>query len=484
MIIRTVEQLKHPLFQFWEKVGYHNTSYRSEINIACRNKKRFTDFSVPIQEMVLHAVRYYSNLEVILSFHSSKSLAMDYYREHLSKDYHLWGIKQMDFPTEDRKDMIHKMMYQILTPRKKSKRYIREHYTWDEKEENFEAEGKDPKVCVFVYLLCKRRLETDFWSDKTARIFAPTSVEERHIAASIVFNDESWNMIRLQNFDYLNTSEMSASKEKFDLYREWFSRYIAVEKQPFFMLYSSVLFYILGHREMNDIDLYIHSVPNDETEETERNTMEDIVNETLTLLFMDYSMKNTAKWPRYWNKWLDEWARLCGAKYFEDILCNPVYHFYYMGVKVISLHCDIKRRIYRNRPRAIADLISLRKRYGIPMVLPHVPREMNEYVDVSEKTSEEIAVMLKEDCKYNHTFQEIVYIKSVDETQFLKTVQWALKERYHMSFSIPEILHELEMTGSSRKKEEMSERRETSDELLEPIVKPQKKSIKIRIKKK
>jgi hypothetical protein len=496
MIIRKFEDLKNPLFQFWKEVGYRNTSYRSQINIVCNEKKKITDFSVAIQEMVLHAVRGYSNLEVILSFHPSKELAMNYYREELSSHYHLWGFRKMDFQSDDpkaRQERIHKMMYQLLYPRNKSKKYIREH--WSMEEESNE---------IFVYFLCKKRLDIDFWSDKTTTlVFAPATVEERHITASIVFHDESWNMIRLQNFDYLNTSEMAPSKEMYDTYREWLMRYISMDKQPFFMLYSSILFYFLGHRNINDMDLYIHSSKEEED-------IHEIVTETLTFPFMDYSMKNTKKWPRYWNKWLDEWARMCGAKYFEDILCNPIYHFYYVGVKIISLHCDMKRRIYRNRPRAIADLISLRKRYGVSMVLPPIPQEMNEYVDVSEKTSEEIAVMLKEDCKYNHAFQEIVYVKSVDETQFLKTVQWALKERYRMTFSMEEILHELELSTSSRKREEsrldihVSDRNQTKVESTLPeerkiqpqlekkeilsleksIEKPLKKPVKIRIKKK
>ena len=472
MIIHKFDELKNPLYKFWNDNGYRNTSFRSQINVVCNEKKRITEFTVPIQDMLLHAIRNYSNLEVILSFHSLKENAMNYYQEYLSKDYLLWGFKRMNFKTDDedvKSEMIHKLLYQLLFERNKSKKYIREHYSWNENS----MEDKN----IFVYFLCKKNLNIDYWSDSSNRIFSPQSKEERDIATTIVFNDESWNMIKLQNFDFFTISDMNESKEKFSVFRNWLIRNIPMDKQSSFMLYSSVIFYILGHRNMNDIDLYIHSFKDHhetkdeiETENEdstvqqtkEINIMEEIVKETLTFPFMDYSMKNTEKWPKYWDTWLDEWAKLCGARYFEEILCNANYHFYFLGVKIISLDCDIKRRIYRNRPRAIADLISLRKRYGLSISIPRIPSETFEYMDVSDKSSEEIAVLLKEGGKYNHPSKEIISTKKIDESNFLRTVQWALKERYRMTFTIDEILHELNMNSSRRK--------ETSELKMEKLI--------------
>jgi hypothetical protein len=65
----------------------------------------------------------------------------------------------------------------------------------------------------------------------------------------------------------------------------------------------------------HDIDLYIHNVPSEIQDKLK------IFKES-EFDFIDYSIKGTEKWPIHWDVWLDEWAKLANAKYFEEILGN------------------------------------------------------------------------------------------------------------------------------------------------------------------
>jgi hypothetical protein len=210
------------------------------------------------------------------------------------------------------------------------------------------------------------------------------------------------------------------------------------------MLYSSSVLYLLGHRNINDVDLYIHNIPNELIEKTK-----ELKNEEYK--FIEYHIKNTELWPKYWDTWLDEWAKLCGAKYFEEILGNPKYHFYFLGVKIISLECDIVRRIKRNRPRAIADLISLRKRYHLNIDIPSIPEKSLKYESSTDKSDEEIRDLVNKGAVLNKGNSEIVIEYNTDIDKFINTVIYALKLNYKMDFTIDDIKRELNMLSRAKK---------------------------------
>jgi hypothetical protein len=212
------------------------------------------------------------------------------------------------------------------------------------------------------------------------------------------------------------------------------------------MLYSSIVLYLLGHRAINDIDLYVHTIPDDLNDKLKLFDESKNINLDFKL---DFKVKNTDNWPNYWNTWLDEWAQKCGAKYFEEILGNPKYHFYFLGVKIISLHCDITRRLLRNRPRAVADLIALRKRYPININIPSIPQKYTEYVSISDKKEEEIKEFIKDGFKLNNENKELLIEHETDIPKFINTVIYALRERYKMTFNVDEIKRELNMINDN-----------------------------------
>jgi FtsZ-binding cell division protein ZapB len=190
--------------------------------------------------------------------------------------------------------------------------------------------------------------------------------------------------------------------------------------------------------------------------------------------YIDYSIKNTEKWPRHWDTWLDEWAQKCGAKYFEEILGNPKYHFYFLGVKIISLECDVERRLHRCRPRAVADLIALRKRYSYNVIIPPISEKSQQYVSIIDKLEVEINELIKKGGKINEKNKEICIEYNTDIPKFINTIIYALHTRYRMTFTIEEIKRELNME-IDEKKERYANNLNNSDF---------KKNIKIIIKKK
>ena len=164
----------------------------------------------------------------------------------------------------------------------------------------------------------------------------------------------------------------------------------------------------------------------------------------------DVSVKNTKYWPKYWNIWLKEWAQLCGTRSFQNIVVQPQYHFYFLGIKIISPEVDLQRRIKRQRPRAFADLIALKENKILSFTMPKIPRISYEYKSIDDIDNiEEHKVQgwqIKEDTN------EMIREKNINKTKFLNTIKWCLETRYNNKKSLLDINNFINKNGIVRTK--------------------------------
>ena len=445
MILRKFEELLNPVIEKWKGMKYNDTIAKSGMNLSLANKKVIVEYNDNINEMLLHSLGKYENLNVFILFGKTKTESFQTYTNVYKNDYILWGIKEFILSKKSIIKLLYQLVFLNIVIKSKSHflDYIKYYYPFISKVE------EDSEISVNVLFVCKKDAGKPFpqsISEKDYYIFVPKCSEEKWITGTLFYSNKTAEFIELQNFDFFLTKENEKSKEMFLKYRAWLVNNVPLEKQASFMLFSSVVLYLIGNRGMNDLDLYVHHVDEDiqmKLEEFHTNSEYE---------FMEFRVKGTDNWPHYWDGWLDEWAEKCGAKYFEEILGNPKYHFYFLGVKIISLDCDIQRRIARNRPRATADLIALRKRYKINIRVPAPDKISYEYESVSGKNEDEIREMLAKnlESEYDAKNREIKMVVKNDIGRFLETVQWALSERYKMTFSIDEIKHELHMPITNR----------------------------------
>ena len=121
-----------------------------------------------------------------------------------------------------------------------------------------------------------------------------------------------------------------------------------------------------------------------------------------------------------------------------------------MGVKIISLDCDIVRRLERNRPRAVADLIALRKRYQYRIDIPPIPDKLTKYISTVDKTEREINELINQGGILNEKNKEVIVLYDSDINKFIGTIIYALELRYKMIFTVDQIKKELNMYSEER----------------------------------
>ena len=443
MILKKFEDISIPTLEIWDRLNYMNIDAKNKLNYIISNKKLIHNFDDDIDSIILYSLNYYDNLNLFVIFGKDKNNGYKYYSENYANDYSLYGIKHLRIKSS----MILKIMYQLLFARMiiKTKdelnEYLKEHYS-------FIHEYNREFMDITILFLCKKELDKKYPNEDVITdnfcVYIPNTKETIWNCACVFFCNGTLNFLEKQNFDYFLKKDFKPSKKMFLKYRKWLNSNIDNKYQFQFILFSSVVLYLLGHRLANDIDLYIHTSPTEVIEKINELT----INKDYS--FIEYKLKNSENWPDYWDEWLDKWAQKCGAKYFEEILANSKYHFYFLGVKIISLDCDIVRRLERNRPRAVADLIALRKRYQYRIDIPPIPDKLTKYISTVDKTEREINELINQGGILNEKNKEVIVLYDSDINKFIGTIIYALELRYKMIFTVDQIKKELNMYSEER----------------------------------
>ena len=444
MILNKLEDILNPTTNIWNNLNYKNLNAKSKLNIIINNNKLIHNFDDDIDTYILNGINYYDNLNSFPIFGKNKIDGYNYYTDNLKNDYILYGIKHINV----NKKIIINILYQLLFPRIiiKTKLDLTEYLKENIK---FLYEYKKETIDICVLFVCKRNLEKKFPINDIIHnnyyVYIPNTKESISICAKIFFCNGTIKFLEIQNFDYFLSKDFESSKKMFLKYRKWLNLNIDIINQSQFMLFSSIVLYLIGNRSINDLDLYIHTIPENIIKKTDEFKTNPIFK------YIEYRIKNTENWPHYWNNWLDIWAQKSKAKYFEEILADHKYHFYFLGVKIISLECDVIRRLERSRPRAYADLIALKKRYSFPIQIPPIPNKIKKYFFIGDKSEEEINKLINDGGILNLEEKELYIEYDNDINKFIDTIIYALKLRYKMVFTIEEISRELNMNITLKK---------------------------------
>ena len=270
MILKKLEDLLDPTLKKWSTLKFHNNETKSRMNIEIANKKLIHKFNYAIDEMMLNALISYENLNSFVIFGKDKVEAFNVYNELFKDDYILYGIKHIELRKQD----IVKLLYQFIFPRMiiKSKNDLLQYISI--KYHYIASFNSEELMNITTLIVCKRSINDSYPSKDISNdeyvIYIPKNGEEKNICASVIFCQTTIDFIKLQNFDYFLTKENEKSKKMFLKYKNWLYNNIPIEKQCSFMLFSSIVLYLIGNREINDLDLYIDNIEPEIAEKVKR----------------------------------------------------------------------------------------------------------------------------------------------------------------------------------------------------------------------
>jgi len=183
--------------------------------------------------------------------------------------------------------------------------------------------------------------------------------------ASVICNKNSLDVLHNQRLDRLLHSGFYPSYVILMTYKNWLYKNFSIVEQQRFLIFSSIILYVLGMRRANDIDLMIHHKPPPDKKYLDL-ILKYTINEETRFNHVDATMKGYGVWAEegmeYKENWFNrEWPTGYGSRSMDDTFTNPRFHFYYMGIKMLCIDGEMFRRIKRERPAAYADLYAVKK---------------------------------------------------------------------------------------------------------------------------
>ena len=255
--------------------------------------------------------------------------------------------------------------------------------------------------------------------------YQTTTFIETQELTHFLMNENSMDMLKLMYVPTFFRSGVTHCLPYLLHFREWQRSLDPYERSHVLVFSSSVLFSI-GLRTCNDVDIFVNDEP--KLPKAFQKSMDilkksaDIVREQAGKEIFDISMRGLGEWTAtgqkaHWDEWfLKDWPALVGASSMNDVVYDPKYHMYFLGMKLTSLEMDIQRRAQRQRPAGYANLIALHTLAKVPIDFPHVPTEYYKSIGVKDT---------------------IDTPKKLE--RFYRTIQHYLRQRYHRNYSLEEI---------------------------------------------
>jgi len=207
---------------------------------------------------------------------------------------------------------------------------------------------------------------------------------------------------------------------RFNTFKEIIWNLSQTEQNKIIVMSSGVLF-TYGVRDMNDIDgIAMDSI---------KLSTEEIDSLRKKHDFIDVSIKNTEGWNDKWENELNNRAKILGANDYNNLILDPKFYYYFLGIKFLRLKYELIIRQSRGRPAQTTDLLIIHRMFNMSYTID-IPKETKMY-------DEE----LKKDI-----------ITPVNKEKYLSTMKYYLKERYYINISIENIEDWIKSTNKTKMK--------------------------------
>jgi hypothetical protein len=147
-----------------------------------------------------------------------------------------------------------------------------------------------------------------------------------------------------------------------------------------FNIISSFGLFILGLRRPSDIDGHMLGNFDECTPEFRSKFLDYFTVQGKSFIpFVDLVMPGAPNYQEYMRTFFDKIALIFGAPDHREIILNPRYHQYFYGIKMPIIPIDIVKRIFRFRPKALSDIISIDRILKYRVRLPSIPDKIEFY---------------------------------------------------------------------------------------------------------
>jgi glycogenin glucosyltransferase len=185
--------------------------------------------------------------------------------------------------------------------------------------------------------------------------------------AEIVLNNNSLELLKYQNTDKLSSGFFSMSNLQYQTFRNSIYNNFSLLEIERIIVIDDVGLYSLGLRNFNNIDAVFIEINKDNSEYEKY--MESIIydnfsNKETKIKFINLAKQNTKYYNKNWKKNLEDLFDKINIKNLTELTTNPMYYYYFQGVKLINIPNIIHKMILSYHKSKLLDLLMLTINYS------------------------------------------------------------------------------------------------------------------------
>jgi endonuclease/exonuclease/phosphatase family metal-dependent hydrolase len=395
------------------KIAKHFTGKSIKITKSLEKNQEF------IEDMLIQFIKCRQNMKVITiwpaidyNLHSKEMLKI------LEENGDLYYTKEIYLNYWEAMSL----MFQIYLTTDRNKTI--DHLDYNVKQKGWEK-NEDKKKVVIIFYEHKKGGEISgsqsefktklrsFWKTDEMRPYDILHIndyfQETIDYANIYLNKNSLNLLTNQNIIQLIRNNTYQQLVYINTLKKSVYENFSQSELINFIFLSSIILYAYGLRKFNDIDGFIYPLKKKNKDFDERyNKLYDVSSNSF-LPCVDISYEGSKAYGDYIIKFYDKLGYIFDKIKYEDVVFNPMYHFYFFGLKMHLIEFEIIKRIYRFTPASWADLVMIKNKLNYPIVFPEIPEKI----------------------KYKEG--------KIDKNKLIGTILCYLKKRYYISMKKEDI---------------------------------------------
>ena len=249
---------------------------------------------------------------------------------------------------------------------------------------------------IYVYFINKKDAKDGF---------VTTNFYNTVVGAKLMLNKNSIEVLKYQNLDRFNAYRMKDSRSMLNTFINILNEDFSLAEQENIICYHGIIAYYLGLRPTTDIDC---------------TTNDSKIYKTLKKY--DWIDPVNLRVPAGKEFWIQGVLNNTKLKSFDEIMYNPKNYMYILGIKCFSLDINMVQRYYRQRPKAVGEIVTFNilnnKQYPIPPI-PKIYILSNRNTQITEL---EIELFKFKDTQH-----------PIDKKRYLGTMLYYLKSLYKIN---------------------------------------------------
>lgn len=232
--------------------------------------------------------------------------------------------------------------------------------------------------------------------------------------SKIFFHKKSILFLNKQNLSRYFSQSFNNCRLYINTVKKWIIDNVKLIDQERFLFMGSVVLYLYGIRPCRDIDGVVCGVP---IESSSNDFIKKVASffyqKDMKFFFADLGIMGTDYWKSQWDEKDARWFQMLKILYRDQLIFDPEHHFYFNGLKFVSLKAEAIRKYIRRRYYDFGDLIMIMELTGVKMKLPPFDENLIKSEDDKKNFIKEIV---------NYLIQKYNFDKQIAENLLLNYV--------------------------------------------------------------